>query len=148
MTLAGAVLIGALMLVTSLWGAFATWRVAVAFRNGSTVVQWQDGPDLVVMAAPLLVAVIGVVWPEAGMNRPILSWVAFVLLTVLVGIGLGNGDALVLDRIASANGYHYCPTLDVWDPHGNRGGGPALSSWGYSRLDCPARGRITNTAPD
>ena len=146
-TLAGAVLIGAFLLLTSLWGALATWRVAETFRTGRTVVQWQDGPDLVVMAAPLLAAAIGFVWPGKRIGHPILSCVAFVLLTVLIGIGLGKGDALMLDHIASAQGYHYCPTLDVWDPHGNRGGGPALSSWGYSRLACPASGPTIEMTP-
>ena len=147
-TVAGAVLIGAFLLATSLWGALATWRVAMAFRTGSTAVQWHDGPDLVVMAAPLLVAAAAFVWPGSGTARPILSGIALLVSTVLVGTVLGKGDALLLDHVASANGYHYCPALDVWDPHGNRGGGPALSSWGYSRLACPASGPTTGAAPN
>ena len=136
--LAGSVFLGAFLLLSSLWGAVATWRVATAFRTGGGIVQWQDGPDLVVMAAPLLVIVASRAWPGWGATRPILSCVLFGLGTVLVGVGLGNGDALLLGYVASAHGYHRCETLDVWDPHGNRGGGPALRSWGYSRAACPA----------
>jgi hypothetical protein len=99
--------------------------------------RWQDGPDLVVMAAPLLVAGIRRVWP-GRLDWPLRSMLASALLTLLIGAGLGKGDAVMLDRVAAANGYHYCQTLDVWDPHGSRGGGPALQSWGYSRTACTA----------
>lgn len=135
----GGVLMGALLLFASVWGAVATWRVAAAFRTGGPVVRWQDGPDLVVMAAPLLAAAACFMWPGRGLERPGRSFVVFVLLTALFGIGLGKGDAAMLDHVASAHGYRYCETLDAWDPHGSRGGGPALRSWGYSRSACPAR---------
>ena len=78
------------------------------------------------------------------MRHPLLSCMAYVIAMVLGGIALGEGDALLLERIAVAHGYHYCDTLDVWDPHGNRGGGPALRSWGYSRAACPANGPIVD----
>ena len=63
---AGAVLIGTFLLLTSLWRALATWRVAETFRTGRTVVRWQDRPDLVVMAAPLLAAAFGFVGQEGA----------------------------------------------------------------------------------
>lgn len=136
--LAGGVILGTFLLFASLWGAVATWRVAKAFQAGGLIVQWQDGPDLVVMAAPLLAVTASLAWPGKRMERPGRSFVIVVLLTVLAGIGLGKGDALALEHVASLHGYHHCETLDVWDPHGGRGGGPALRSWGYSRSACPA----------
>ncbi len=139
-------LIGALLLLSSVWGAVATWRVAASFRIGGTIVRWQDGPDLVVMAAPLLVAGIRRLWP-GRLDRPLRTMLASALLTLLIGAGLGKGDAMMLARVAAANGYRYCQTLDVWDPHGGRGGGPALQSWGYSRAACPANGPIVEANP-
>ncbi len=138
MTLAGFAVLGVFMLAASLWGAVATWRVAASFGGDADVVHWQDGPDLVVMAAPLLAALACFAGPWRRTDRPLLPVVAFAVLTGLIGTGLGKGDALLLDRVAASRGYHYCPALDTWDPHGNRGGGPALTSWGYSRLACPA----------
>lgn len=143
-TLAGAIVLGIFMLATSLAGAVATWRVAMVFQAGGEVVQWRDGPDLVVMAAPLLAAALYVALPATLKARPVLSCALSALFAVLIGIGLGRGDALVLEHVAAVNGYHYCPANNVWDLHGNRGGGPALRSWGYSRLRCPAQ----ETAPD
>ena len=143
-TLVGLMLVGAFLLFSSLWGVVATWRVAAAFRDGGTNVNWRDGPDLVVMAAPLLVAALRRAWP-GRMDRPFRSMLVSALLAVLIGTALGKGDAVLLDRVASLHGYHYCETLDVWDPHGSRGGGPALQSWGYSRAACPASGPATRS---
>ena len=145
--LAGGVVLGTFLVFATVWGIVATWRVAAAFRVGGAVVQWQDGPDLVVMAAPLLAAVASFAWPGVGMKRPVRSMVVLLPLTVLVGVGLGEGDARLLEYVAAAHGYHHCDTLDVWDPHGSRGGGPALRSWGYSRSACPTNGPVVEAAP-
>ena len=137
-TLGGLWVLAAFLLVCSVWGLVLSWRVAAAFRTGDDIVHWPDGPDLVVMAAPLLVAALGRAVPLWSVRRPVLGLLWPVLLTVLVGAALGKADAVLLDRHAAAHGYRYCPALDVWDPHGGRGGGPALSSWGYARGACPA----------
>ncbi len=138
-TLFGLLAIGALLLSSFLWGVVATWRVASGFQGGGAIVEWRDGPDLVVMAAPLLVAAIRSIWP-GRLDRPIRTVLVSALLVVLLGAALGKGDAVLLDRVASHYGYHCCRTLDVWDPHGSRGGGPSLHSWGYSRAACPGHG--------
>ena len=109
LTLAGGAVLGAFLLLGSLWGVVLTWRVAASFRTGDAVVHWQDGPDLVVMAAPLLVAAAGRVLPLWSTRHPLLGLAGLVLLTALVGAGLGKGDAVLLDRYAAARGYHYCP---------------------------------------
>ena len=140
--LVGMALLGVFLLFSSLWGLVATWRVAAAFQSGAATVDWRDGPDLVVMAAPLVAAAIRRVWP-GRLDRPIRSVLVSALLAVLIGVGLGEGDARLLDHIASLHGYRYCQALDIWDPHGNRGGGPALQSWGYSRAACPVSGPAT-----
>lgn len=137
-TAAGLLVLGAFLLLASVWGVVETWRVAAAFRAGGPTVDWQDGPDLVVMAAPLVSAAASFGWPGVSARHPLLSCGGYAALTLLVGAGLGMADASLLDRIAAANGFHHCGTLDVWDPHGGRGGGPVLRSWGYSRTACPA----------
>ena len=44
LTLVGLALVGAFLLLSSLWGVVATWRVAAAFRDGGATVYWRDGP--------------------------------------------------------------------------------------------------------
>ena len=145
-TLVGLVVVAAFLLLSSLWGVVATWRVAAAFRDGGATVNWRDGPDLVVMAAPLLVAALRRVWPGRP-DRPFRSVLVSALLAALIAVALGEGDARLLDHVASSHGYRYCQALDVWDPHGSRSGGPALQSWGYSRAACPASGPAVGADP-
>ncbi len=129
-------LVGAFLVVSFAFGVAAYVALAAEFRSGAAAVQWSETTDLVIFLAPLLTAAVC----YFGRSRMRGAWsmlVVPVALTLAFGFLLGKGAAAAMTAYAAGHGYHACRMEDVVDPNGGRGGGPALRSWGYSRLACP-----------